>query len=69
MGAAAAAEPRFDALYNASAAAHFCGVRLVEEPEEPPEPSHRRVQVVRREDGRPWIDAEGWWERMARYRE
>lgn len=28
----------FNALYNASAAAHFCGVRLVDEPEEPPPP-------------------------------
>jgi hypothetical protein len=26
----------FDALYNASAAAHFCGVRLVEEPKNHP---------------------------------
>jgi hypothetical protein len=47
----------------------FCGVRLVEEREEPPEPSNRRVRVVRREDGRPWIDAEGSWEQMGRYRE
>ena len=42
-------------------------MRLIEEPEEPPVQNHRRVvHTVRREDGRPWIDAEGW-ERMGRY--
>lgn len=37
----------FEALYHPCAAAHFCGVRLVEEPEEPSP------------GGRPCIDGEG----------
>ena len=60
----------FDALYNACAAGHFCGVRLMTEPAPPPpkpRPSSSIFGGVTRTDGRPWIDNEEWrerWERM-----
>ena len=43
----------FDALYNACAAGHGCGVRLVEEqaPEPPPQPERRRADTM---------DSESW---------
>jgi hypothetical protein len=43
-----------DALYNACAAGHFCGVRLVDEvkPEPPPAPPRREEELVSRE----WLD-------------
>jgi phage terminase large subunit GpA-like protein len=49
-----------DALYNASCAASFCGMRLVAEPVRPPEPPPPAPHIVRRPDGRPWIDTESW---------
>lgn len=57
----------FDALYNACAAASFCGVRLVESPAPPPPPRRAVVYGFDRPDGRPWIDVEEWQERMGRY--
>lgn len=51
-----------DCLYNASAAGHLCGVRLIRDP---PPPPARRVSTYEgrcREDGRPWIDVERWWQ-------
>ena len=36
----------FDALYNACAAGHFCGVRLVEEPPKPPKPRLTLAQMA-----------------------
>ena len=59
----------FDALYNACAAGHFCGVRLMSEPAPPP-PKPRETgsifSAVTRPDGRPWIDTEEWQERWGR---
>jgi hypothetical protein len=49
-----------DALYNASCAASFCGMRLVAEPVRQPEPPPPPQHIVRRPDGRPWIDTESW---------
>ena len=57
----------FDALYNASATASFCGVRLVEQPPEPPAPKRANYHGFDRPDGRPWFDTEEWQERMGRY--
>lgn len=56
----------FDALYNACAAGHYCGVRLVEEErrERPPKPKPQpRPDSERR---RPWVDAERWQETQGR---
>jgi len=47
----------FDALYNACAAGHLAGARLVAEPSPPPPPKRQLVGPrVYRPDGRPWID-------------
>lgn len=56
-----------DALYNACAAGHYCGVRLVQEEvkEKPPPPAKKEQPRV---EGRryPWIDTERWKETQAR---
>ena len=55
----------FDALYNACAAGHFCGVRLLGESPPQPRPPRTLQQMydeahqVRRPDGSPWL----WWQR------
>ena len=56
----------FDALYNACAAGHLCGVRLVsgDEPTRPqskPRVSPAMVQP----DGRPWVDVDRFRETFA----
>ena len=52
----------FDALYNACAAGHYCGVRLVEEEAKPakPEPKRQTQPKLTRPDGSPWIDTVRW---------
>src|SRR5690606_35275950 len=52
----------FDALYNACAAGHYCGVRLVEEEVKPPKPKPKQQPARQRlrPDGSPWIDQERW---------
>lgn len=52
----------FDALYNASAAGYFAGVRLVEEPKAQARPKQPMVVQggMRRPDGRPWVDTDRW---------
>jgi hypothetical protein len=57
-----------DALYNASALASYCGIRLIEGPSPPPQkkvvPTPPRSL---RRDGGPWIDAERFrrnWDRI-----
>lgn len=47
----------FDALYNACAAGHYCGVRLVEEVKPEPKPKPKPPPKPERE---PWIDIERW---------
>jgi phage terminase large subunit GpA-like protein len=55
----------FDALYNACAAGHFCGVRLLGESPPKPRPPRTLQQMydeahqVRRPDGSPWL----WWQK------
>jgi phage terminase large subunit GpA-like protein len=58
----------FDALYNACAAGHYCGVRLVEEvrPEAPPKPKEQPQHHRLRPDGSPWIDQDRWRETQRR---
>ncbi len=58
----------FDALYNACAAGHYCGVRLVEEEprEAPPKPKQQPQPKRLRPDGSPWIDQERWRETQRR---
>jgi len=48
----------FDALYNACAAGHYCGLRLVHEaPAEVPKKPKPRPEALKSEsDHRPWID-------------
>jgi phage terminase large subunit GpA-like protein len=57
----------FDALYNASAAGHFCGVRLVGQPPQAAPARPRKVSRVQTPDGRPWIDLERVREMSQRY--
>jgi hypothetical protein len=59
----------FDALYYASAAGWYCGVRLTDEPK----PAERKrvsirdlAEAAKRQDGRPWIDNERWNEMRER---
>jgi hypothetical protein len=52
----------FDTLYNACAAGHYCGVRLVEEEKKEPPPQPKRREPERQ----PWIDIERWRENNAR---
>lgn len=47
----------FDALYNACAAGHYCGVRLVEEIRPEPKPKPKQDPKPQRE---PYIDIERW---------
>ena len=47
----------FDALYNACAAGHYCGVRLVEEIRPEPKPKPKQAPNPQRE---PYIDIERW---------
>jgi len=50
----------FDALYNACAAGHPCGVRLVDE-QPPPEPLRTRVRSPYPQDpDSPWVDPQEW---------
>jgi hypothetical protein len=58
-----------DALYNACAVGHYCGVRLVDEvrPEAKPRAPKKQIVRVRRPDGSPWIDTERWREMQKRY--
>src|SRR6478736_6739591 len=51
----------FDALYNACAAEHLCGARLVPEPPRPPRRYYTLEEMKKgahRRDGTPWIDTE-----------
>ncbi|MEZ6152363.1 MAG: terminase gpA endonuclease subunit [Pirellulaceae bacterium] len=51
----------FDALYNACAAGHYCGVRLVDEvKQDVPQPAKRSAPPRLRPDGSPWIDHDRW---------
>jgi phage terminase large subunit GpA-like protein len=53
----------FDALYNACAAGHLAGVRLIklEPPAEPPKRRHAVLDPGRtRADGGPWVDLSRW---------
>ena len=58
----------FDALYNACAAGHYCGVRLVQEtpverPKKPaPKPAAQRPDF----DRKPWVDMSRWRENQQR---
>jgi phage terminase large subunit GpA-like protein len=62
----------FDGLYNACAAGHVCGVRLVQEQPQQPAPQ-KPIRRTLDEDGqRPWIDRRQWEEmryRTSRYRD
>lgn len=49
----------FDALYNACAAGHLCGVRLVAEPPRP-RPVAMVIPGITKPDGRPWLSTEGF---------
>lgn len=60
-----------DALYNACAAAHGCGVRLVDEKKPDPPPRQSEQDENRSSwtpygfsDGRPWVDRDAWRERL-----
>lgn len=61
----------FDALYNASVAGYYCGVRL---PGQEPPPRTKYVALAdmarragaKRPDGRSWIDIDWWREMRAR---
>ena len=56
----------FDALYNACAAGHYCGVRLVaEQPRESPQKSPEKRHSPS-EPRRPFVDVERWRENNAR---
>ncbi len=50
----------FDALYNACAAGHLVGARLIGGPPKPKRKKRRMSpsSIVQREDGSPWIDTE-----------
>ncbi|MEZ6080762.1 MAG: terminase gpA endonuclease subunit [Pirellulaceae bacterium] len=51
----------FDALYNACAAGHYCGVRLVDEVKpDVPKPAKQAAPQRLRPDGSPWIDQDRW---------
>ena len=50
----------FDALYNACAAGHGSGVRLVEEKPEPAQPRTRIRSPYSEENDTPWIDPQEW---------
>ena len=53
----------FDALYNACAAGHLCGVRLVgADKADGPRPEERDRNVFDRSHGTPWIDLDRWRE-------
>lgn len=58
----------FDALYNACAAGHLCGVRLADEQrsERRPIRTEAASRGVTRPDGSPWIDAARWQENWNR---
>jgi hypothetical protein len=59
----------FDALYNACAAGHLSGVRLVEEAPKPAPPQVvHQSSGIRMPDGRPWIDPEEVRDWMRRWR-
>lgn len=50
-----------DCLYNASAAGHYCGVRVVEHTQPKKRYSLQEyAQMATRPDGRPWLDRERW---------
>ena len=63
----------FDALYNACAAAHSCGVKLVEENLPPPQPRWQpRPEEIARNTPYQWYrerERDGWREMRERYDE
>jgi len=48
----------FDALYNACAAGHLCGVRLVAEPPRPPKPRVSLAELAARARSESWVDTD-----------
>ena len=59
----------FDALYNACAAGHYFGVRVVEEEVKAPPPTKKPKPEDPEKKRRPWIDTERWKENQQRMRE
>jgi phage terminase large subunit GpA-like protein len=55
-----------DALYNASAAGYFCGVRLVGESLKCPKPRRTLQEMSQQSAEVPWIDSERWVEMQQR---
>ena len=59
----------FDALYNACAAGHYFGVRVVEEEVKAPPPTKKPKPEDPEKKRRLWIDTERWKENQQRMRE
>jgi phage terminase large subunit GpA-like protein len=57
----------FDALYNACAAGHYCGVRIVQEVRKEPRPARKPSTPNPTHRRQPWIDTERWRENQKRY--